>query len=216
MLLAAYKEAVNIPDDDGMLPIHHTAKDFVPLRVLKMIAEENMSNLSVIVPSHRSVAYWAVFGRRLDNLQYIHAMMPELLLSVDDWGWTPLHAFIDDGDFGGSLEELSSPLSPSLDILRFLLRHCPSLASARDSYGETLYDRLPADDARFRLAYARRLLLLAGASSLYPGVLQEMNYAARRTALLVFYSSATEPSIFSRIRHAAGDKSLMRTVVSFL
>ena len=52
------------------------------------------------------------------------------------------------------------------------------------------------------LAYARRLLLLAGASSLYPGVLQEMNYAARRKGLLLFHSSsALGPNIFSRIRN---------------
>ena len=88
------------------------------------------------------------------------------------------------------------------------------MASAKDSDDNTLYDRLPADDAG--LVYARRLLLLAGASSLYPGVLQEMNYAARRAALLLFYSSATEPSIFSRIRHAAGGPVLMRTIVGFL
>ena len=213
MLFAAYKEAVNMSDDDGMLPIHYAAR-WAPLSVLKMIAEENMSNLSVIVPIRGSVAHLAVFGRRLDNLRYIHAMMPELLLSLDNMDRTPLHDVIDDDDEDGSLDELYSPLSPALDILRFLLRHCPSLASVRDINCETLYDCLPADDDD--LAYARRLLLLAGASSLYPGVLQEMNYAARRTALLVFYSSATQPSIFTRIRHAAGDKSLMRSIVSFL
>jgi hypothetical protein len=69
-------------------------------------------------------------------------------------------------------------------------------------------------------AYARRLLLLAGASSLYPGVLQEMNYAARREALLLFHSSSsattTKRSIFSRIRDGAGGPELIRTVVAFL
>ena len=70
------------------------------------------------------------------------------------------------------------------------------------------------------LDYAHRLLLLAaGVTSLYPGVIKEMNYAARRQALLVLYSTATEPSIFSRIRYiyaAAGDPVLIRTIVSFL
>jgi hypothetical protein len=173
-----------------------------------------MSNLSVITPSHGSAAHFAVYGRRLDNLRYIHAMMPELLLSVDDSNRTPLHDLIQKDDVDESLEDLSSPLSAASDVLRFLLRHCPSLASAKDSGGDTLYDGLPADNAG--LFYARRLLLLAGASSLYPGVLQEMNYAARRAALLLFYSSATEPSIFSRIRHAAGGPVLMRTIVGFL
>ena len=204
---------VNNPDDYGRLPIHIAAQR-APLDFLKVIAEENMSNLSAKEDLNgRSVAHLAVVSHHLDNLRYIHAVMPELLLSLDDLNRTPLHALINDD---GSLDDLdlSVPLSTASDVLRFLLRHCPSLASARDSNGLTLYDRLTADDDR--LAYARRLLLLAGASSLYPGVLQEMNYAARRTALLVFYSSATEPSIFTRIRLAAGDKSLIRSIVSFL
>jgi hypothetical protein len=102
-------------------------------------------------------------------------------------------------------------------MLRFLLRHCPSLTSARDDGGKTLYDYLDVE-----LSYARRLLLLAGASSLYPGVLQEMNYAARREALLLFHSSsssaatAMRPSIFSCIRNGAGGPELMRTIVGFL
>ena len=43
--------------------------------------------------------------------------------------------------------------------MRFLLRHCPSLAYARDSNGEILYDRLPADDDNF--VYARRLVAVS-------------------------------------------------------
>jgi hypothetical protein len=66
-------------------------------------------------------------------------------------------------------------------------------------------------------AYARRLLLLAGASSLLPGVLQELSYAARREALLLFHSSVTAPSILYRIRYySAGSPELMRTIISFL
>ncbi len=69
----------------------------------------------------------------------------------------------------------------------------------------------------FPMPAGRRLLLLAEASSLYPGVLQEMTYAARRQALLLFHSSAaTKLSIFARIRNAAGGPELMRTIVNFL
>jgi hypothetical protein len=89
MVLAAYKDAVNIPDDDGWLPVHFAA-EVAPVDILKMIALENMSNLSVIVPFYGSAAHIAVFGLRVDNLRYIHAMMPELLLSVDDSNRTHL------------------------------------------------------------------------------------------------------------------------------
>ena len=199
MLLAAYKEAVSIPDDDGMLPIHLAAR-WAPPYILKMIAEENMSNLSVILFSDGgSVAHWAVLGRRLDNLRYIHVMMPELLLSVDE-----------------SSRILMNHWMRSLyryRLLRMFCGFCSAIVPAWPLLGTLMARQCMA--AFQRMMYARRLLLLAGASSLYPGVLQEMNYAARRTALLVFYSSATEPSIFTRIRYAAGGPVLMRSIVTF-
>ena len=209
MVLATHREAVDMLNYHGFLPIHTAAK-FASLEAMKMIAEENISNLSVISPACGSVAHMAVYQNHLQNLQYIHSLAPELLLSVDEQNRTPLHYL--------GTRNLSPPLSVKSDVLRFLLRHCPSSAAARDNYGSTLYDYLPAEDEE--LAYARRLVLLAGASSLYPGVLQELNYAARREALLLFHSSSsspvTKPSIFSRIRNGAGGPELMRTIVCFL
>ena len=213
MIHSAYREAVNVPNDDGVLPIHYAAQ-CAPFELMKTIAEDNINNLSVIVPIYGSVAHMAAQDCSIEKLRYIHSLMPQLLLSLDASNNTPLHYLIDDDDSNRSLRRLISPLSDASDVLRFLLRHCPSLATAKNSDGITLYDRLPAVSV---LLYARRLLLMAGASSLYPGVLQRMNYAARKHALLLFYSSsAMGPSIFSRIRHAAGDMSLMRTVLSFL
>ena len=208
MVLAAYREAVNIPNMHGYLPIHFAAK-FASVDVMKMIAEENMSNMSAISPIEGSVAHLAVWRSSLEHLQYIQSVMPEQLLSLHTFHQTPLHYLKYNG-----MGQLSSRLSAASDVLRFLLRHCPGLAAARDDNGKTLYDYLPAEDVGF--AYARRLLLLAGTSSLYPGVLLEMNYAARREALLLFHSSATKPSIFSRIRNGAGGPELMRTIVGFL
>ena len=66
------------------------------------------------------------------------------------------------------------------------------------------------------LIYFRRLLLWAGASSLHPGVLEELNYRERRTALLCFFGAATKLTIFSRISQFAVGPELMRTIVSFL
>eukprot|EP01036_Dinobryon_divergens_P035681 gene35681-46281_t len=157
MLLAAYKEAVNVPDDEGMLPIH-IAVQCAPLGILKLVAEANISNISMIAPSYGSVAHIAVFEINLEHLRYIHAMMPDLLYSLDDWNKTPLHRLIHVGDEEESLRHLSSPLSAASDVLRFLLRHCPSLASAKDSDDTTLYDRLPADDAGIKITLLTRLL----------------------------------------------------------
>eukprot|EP01035_Chromulina_nebulosa_P022987 gene22987-29782_t len=219
IVLAAYRDAVNIPNDEGWLPIHCAAR-YPSIEVLKMIMKENTSDLSLVVPEVGSLAHFAVRGYRLDNLQYIRSIVPEILMTVESFNNnTPLHDLVKDDNYGGgdtkeSLRSLCSPLSEASDILRYLLRHCPSLAAAKNSNQHTLYDFLPEDDAG--LAYARRLLLLAGASALYPGVLQELNYAARREALLLFYSAATKLSIFSRIRNAAGGAELMRTIVCFL
>ena len=57
MVLAAYREAVNIPNMHGYLPIHYAAK-FASVDVMKMIAEENMSNMSAIssIEGSRSMA----------------------------------------------------------------------------------------------------------------------------------------------------------------
>jgi ankyrin repeat protein len=200
MNLAAHKEAVNVPDNTGSLPIFFAA-EYASLDVMKIIAEENMSHLSARGSRGASVAHRAVVGLRLENLQYIHSVMPELLLSLTATNRTPLHFFL----FKDKKVYLKKPLSAASDVLRFLLRHCPSLASARDSYGHTVYDHLLAGDVGF--AYARRLLLMAGASSLYP---------RRRQALLLFHSGVTRPSIYSRIRYSAAGPELMRTIVSFL
>ncbi len=45
MLLAAYMDAVNMPDDDGRLSVQYAAQE-ESNENLQLIAEENMSNLS--------------------------------------------------------------------------------------------------------------------------------------------------------------------------
>ena len=136
MVLAAYREAVNIPNMHGYLPIHYAAK-FSSADVMKMIAEENMSNMSAISSIEGSVAHFAVQRCSLEHLQYIQSVMPEQLLSVDWWDRTPLHYLKYNGR-----GQLSCLLSAASDVLRFLLRHCPGLAAAQDTNGKTLYDYL--------------------------------------------------------------------------
>ncbi len=81
MVLAAYREAVNIPNKHGYLPIHFAAK-FASVDVMKMIAEENMSNMSAISTLEGSVAHLTVWRSSLEHLQYIQSVMPEQLLSL--------------------------------------------------------------------------------------------------------------------------------------
>ncbi len=83
MVLATYKEAVNIPNDGGFLPIHYAAL-FASVDVMKMIAQENMSNLSVILPNAEFFAHLAVWRCSLEHLQYIQSVMPEQLLSLNE------------------------------------------------------------------------------------------------------------------------------------
>ena len=83
-LLAAYKDAVNIAEHAGMLPVHHAALNGC-VEVLKMIAEVDISNLSIVSPGeHGSVAHCAVENSRLDNLRYVHSIVPEILSIVND------------------------------------------------------------------------------------------------------------------------------------
>ena len=160
-LLAAYKDAVNIAEHAGMLPVHHAALNGC-VEVLKMIAEVDISNLSIVSPGeHGSVAHCAVENSRLDNLRYVHSIVPEILSSVND-----------------NLESVLHHGWHCPEILRFLLRHCPSLSTAVDNTDKTVYDYTMKKEVftdekeEANVVYVRRLLLRAGASSRYPGDLE--------------------------------------------
>lgn len=133
----SYREVVNIPDARGCFPVFVTSQ-FAAADVKKMIAEDNMPNLWVIVPSEGSAAHSAIHLYRLDNLRYKHSVTPEILLCLLDLRiQTPLHYLC--RTVAGILR-IASPLTAASDVLRFLLRHCRSLAAAQDDNGRTLYD----------------------------------------------------------------------------
>ena len=211
-LLAAYKDAVNIADNDGMLPVHHAARNG-SVEVLKMIAEENISNLSVVSPDGSgSVAHCAVENAKLDNLRYIHSIVPDILSSVDVNFDSVLFHFLSTCWYPFPVHTLSG----GADILQFLLRHCPSLSTTTIiNSGKKIYDYV-SDQEDPRRVYVCRLLLRAGASLLHPGDLEELNYGERKSALLCFFGAATKVTIFSRISMSAAGPELMRTIVSFL
>ena len=63
----------------------------------------------------------------------------------------------------------------------------------------------------------------AGPRSIRPEMRQQLNYDARKYALLAFFgvraevrSSGSRVDIYYRIRHGAGATELMREIVSFL
>lgn len=212
MLVESFQDSVNIPDGNGWLAIHHAVWTS-SCDALKFIAEANMMNLRAHAPGFGSVAHLVIRVCCMEKLRYIHATLPSLLYTVCPTRGTILHELVNINDAEMKID--TSPLSAGSDMLRYLLRHCPGLVAVQNSSGETLYDLLPDG-----LVYIRRLLLIAAAPCLHSEVLKELNYAERRVAMLVFFSTATKKKlsagIFSRIRLAPGAPELIRTIVGFL
>ena len=90
MLLEAFPDAVNIPDEDDHQPIHIAAEN-CSVDILKIITEANPEHLSTIIPTFGSVAHCTVTYGRIDNCCYIHSMMPELFHTLDEDCQNPLH-----------------------------------------------------------------------------------------------------------------------------
>lgn len=112
-----------------------------------------------------------------------------------------------------------------LDFLRLLLRLIPGGALAINHLGQTPYEVLHPPSLNiypdFHMCQARRILLLAGPRSLRPEMRQQLNYEARKYALLAFFGVRAEDrsgrvDIYYRIRHGVGARELMREIVSFL
>ena len=124
ILIKAYEESVNIPDNQGLLPIHLAAR-YASVEVLKIVTEANSSNLSVIVPGFGSVAHQAVVGNKMENLKYIHSVCPEILMSTDAFNRTPLHHAVGlcDSKFIKAVFSLAPAAVLKEDMLNFNLLH---------------------------------------------------------------------------------------------
>jgi len=86
-----------------------------------MIAEENISNLSAVSPGeYGSVAHCAVKTLSLDNLRYVHSIVPDILilLDVDDDFESVLHRW-----YRHIQPIVRIPVSIDAEVLRYLLRH---------------------------------------------------------------------------------------------
>ena len=215
ILLQAFPDAVNIPDDDGWLPIHVAAEN-CSVDILKIITEANPEHLSATIPNTGSVAHCAVLSGRIKNTLYIHSIMPELFHTLNEDRQNPLHLATEkldwyandefdtlvslvpetasNVDFNGNnlLHTLNIAMIQTIEedqlesLIRHLLRLIPGGALATNNQGQTPYDLLNRDIAAYDTA--RRLLLLAGAPSLHPETRQQMNYQARKGALFAFFA----------------------------
>ena len=112
------------------------------------------------------------------------------------------------------------PCSDFMDNLRLLIRLIPGGTFAENDEGYTPYDLFDPENPELLYLLARRLLLMAGAPTLYPEERIQMNYESRKYALFVFFGDCTttaeEPNIFYRISHGAAGDVMMRLIVSYL
>eukprot|EP01036_Dinobryon_divergens_P033214 gene33214-42950_t len=135
ILLAAYRDAVNIRCEGSWLPVHYAAAN-CPMEIVQMIAEENRSNLSAVTDKGRTVAHLAVNRKNIHSLRYIHSIMPELLLCEDAKGRMSIYYLTMRDEYlnvsDDSLYDLSSPLSVCSEILRLILRHTPPHSSSEE------------------------------------------------------------------------------------
>jgi ankyrin repeat protein len=93
ILLQINSNLVNAPNWDGMLPIH-LAASCSTVEVMQMLYEYSSSSINFIVPRWGSVANMAARSQKLDILNYIHTINPELILMAGDLGWTPLSSAV--------------------------------------------------------------------------------------------------------------------------
>jgi hypothetical protein len=156
---------------------------------------------------------------------FIHALVslapPDAAKILDSRnGNNLLHAFCGNRFFNTMIYN-----TIGLEFLRLLLRLIPGGALATNHLGQTPYEVLHPPSLiiypDFHLCQARRILLLAGPRSLRPEMRQQLNFDARKYALLAFFGVRAEDrsgrvDIYYRIRHGVGAKELMREIVSFL
>lgn len=238
ILLEAYRDAVNIPNARGYLPIH-----LAPSQSFKLIAEVNIANLSV-VGAFGSVAHLTTDE---NILRYIHSLAPQLFLSVNQRGQTPLQCACNvDLSFLQMLFELEPKAAgvrslssnnllhdfvkqskeymddflsmySEVATLCYLLRILPPEDICEENEnGQTPYDMLvDKNDDESKFGYVRRLFLLA-APSFKPEELKELNYLARKNALFAFYSGASKCNLFIRIAYAPGGNMLIRKITCYL
>ena len=244
ILLRAFPDALSFPNEQGMLPLQ-VAAQHCGYELFIAILKSTPINITYT----STIAHYAARGGKMDNISFIRILFPMQFLLGDDENRTPLHwairscqsnpfigvvvsiapvaARIVDTD-GDNLLHVLCHHNPyeldtmsGMDLMRLLLCLIPGGALATNQQGMTPYDMLDAGDTRY--VVARRLLLLAGASSLHPETMKQMNYEARKEALFAFFGTRREDhnhigkeDVCHRIRHGEGAMELMRQIISFL
>ena len=218
IMLDAFPDVVNIADNAGWLPIHLAALT-CRTEAFKMIIEANPAHLSSYNPNGGTVAHMAVnysiVRQPLNSLDDIHSMKPDLFLSPDSDGNTPLAIAVKRSSIlPGSIEAIAS-LEPAAaiivnnngdNLLHIMLKSriwwIDDDKMAHHDILKLLLRLIPggalATNNQGQTPYdllnaaapiiVRRLLLLAGAPSLHPETRQQMNYQARKGALFAFFA----------------------------
>ena len=159
-----------------------------------------------------------------DFIQAVASLAPDAAMMLNAYGNNLLHTMVSKFNVFHPLIQTSTDSlgtnrtssANKLATMKFLLRLIPGGALAVNNKGQTPYDILKANNP-FHYD-ARRLLLLAGAPSLHPETRQQMNYQARKGALLAFFASRRKGhvDVCYRIHNGAAAAELMREIVSFL
>jgi len=89
ILLETNHDLVNSPTCHGFLPIH-LASFCSTAEVMQMLYNYSPSSINVNVPCFDSVAHLAACRKKLNILNYIHTINPELIVMTDNKCRTPL------------------------------------------------------------------------------------------------------------------------------
>ena len=255
ILLEAYPEAINIPDHEGNLPIHIAAEHSTTEVFKMVYQANPACLLLSTEVVEDNVAHCAARGGKLETLCFIHDIVPEMIFAIrNERQQTPLAVAVgwqkhnpnfikrvialapeavkfsdSDGNTLLHTRSIFGEFSIQNSTLRLLLRLIPGGALATNHEGLTPYDILDTlhqeNENNNRYDCPRRLLLLAGAPSLHPETRKQMNYQARKGALLAFFAPRRPDrndnkkgpkDICSRLHNGEGSFELIRHIIGFI
>jgi len=239
-LLNAYPESATSRDAQGNLPLH-LAANYCTLEVFKLIRAASPTAMYDQHDTALSPLLLAIYGNRLDLVDYIGREYPGCAEVVTPSGQLPLHiaalkticsifqplilaypkAIISPDIYGHlpihlllmNRTAINCNLEDSMEFLRHMIHHYPQCVGIYDTYGHTAYSLA----VNYHYPDIVKRLLLRAMPWLGPQVLSDLNYNARRLAMFLGYCSITEEgqqSIWHLLRER--DLTIFKHAVSYL